>query len=308
MKIQQLLKYLKCPDCGDSGLLPSSNGIDCTKCATGYSVIEGVPVLINKDKLNDQEKHQLTWFDKHYSEFSDDTYRLENWRLSMLKRIFENDLIKTSVRNYLDIGCGATGYTVIESAKTDGTISIGTDISLEAMIRARRLAEKQKVGKRTAFIVCSAENLPFKDETFDYISAISILEHISNDEKVIMNISRMIKKFGFLYVCVPNTYKRMWFFLWPLYYFMDKKIGHLRHYSEEGLIDLLSPNRLHCKRIFYNGHLIKFYQIFLERLGLIHDKKWWLLEDRDLAFQHNKMGVQLNAIFVKDEATETYET
>lgn len=258
--------------------------------------------MINKDKLNEQEKHQLTWFDNHYSEFSDDIYCLENWRLSMLRRIFKNDLITTFVKNYLDIGCGATGYTVIESAKTDGTISIGTDISLEAMIRARRLAEKQEVGKRTAFIVCSAENLPFKDEIFDYVSAISILEHIKNDEKVIVNISKIIKSYGYLYVCVPNTYRRMWFFLWPLYYFMDKKIGHLRHYSEEDLVGLLSSNRLHCKRIFYNGHLVKFYQIFLERLGLIRDKKWWLLEDRDLAFQHNKMGVQLNAIFVKDKA------
>lgn len=298
MKIEQLLKYLECPYCNNHNLNLSENSIYCTDCGINYSIIEDIPVLINTDKLNEQEKKQLKWFNKHYSKFSDDTYHLENWRLSMLNRIFENDF-KTMVNTYLDIGCGATGYAVIEGAKRNGWVSIGTDISIEAMVRASKLAEKQGVGNKVAFIVCSAENLPFKNKTFDYVSAISMLEHIKNDTKVIDNISNILKQSGYFYICVPNTYFRMWFFLWPLYFYHDIKIGHKRHYSIEKLDNYLLKNNIFKRyKEFYNGHLIKFYQILLEKLKKIDDKKWWELEAKDINFKNN--GVQLNAIYRKE--------
>lgn len=298
MKIEQLLKYLKCPYCDNPNLNLSENSIHCTDCGINYSIIEGIPVFINTDKLNEQEKKQLKWFNKHYSEFSDDNYRLENWRLSMLNRIFNNDF-KTTVNTYLDIGCGATGYTVIEGAKRNGWTSIGSDISIEAMVKASKLAENQGVSNNTAFIVCSAENLPFKNNTFDYVSAISMLEHIENDTRVIQNISSIIKQSGYFYICVPNTYSRMWFFLWPLYLYNDIKIGHKRHYSIEKLDSYLLTNNIFVKhKEFYNGHLIKIYQILLEKLKRINDDDWWKIEGKDINYKNN--GVQLNAIYRKE--------
>ena len=56
-------------------------------------------------------------------------------------------------------------------------------------------------------------------------------------------------------------------------------------------------NRFELEGFFYNGHLIKFRQIFLDRISLIDEKKWWEMEKKDI----NKIpsGVQLNAIFRK---------
>ena len=102
----------------------------------------------------------------------------------MLKRIF-NHPFKKNIKTYLDIGCSATGYTTIEAAKRNNWLSFGIDISLEAVLKAKALSKKEKVDNKTIFIVCSAEHLPFKNNLFDYISAVSILEHLSNDKKLI---------------------------------------------------------------------------------------------------------------------------
>lgn len=260
-------------------------------------MVEGIPVLIKKENLTIQETKQKEFFECHYSAFPKEKYRLENWRLSMLERMF-GKVPQKKIRTYLDIGCGATGYTVIEAAKRNNWLSIGVDISLEAMVRARSLAKKQKVEDKTAFVVCSAENLPFKPGIFDYISAVSLLEHLDKDERAIKDISRILSKKGYLYICVPNTYKRMWPFLWPIYFFIDRWIGHKRHYGIELLKKRVGKEGFVLKDVFYNAHLTKLIQIILERLRLINEKLWWKIERNDI--NCNSRGIQLNAIFQKE--------
>jgi len=293
MEINKLLKFLICPNCSSDLALVNSKKITCSRCHQNYQIIQGIPVLINKNNLDQQEKKQTIWFNKHYSQFKDE-YHLENWRISMLNRIF-NQKFSKEIKTYLDIGCGATGYTVIEAAKQNNWLSFGIDISLEAMIKAQHFAKDQGVFDKTAFIVSSAQNLPFKKNIFDYISAISLLEHLEDDQKTIDQIKNILKKDKFLYICVPNTYLKMWPFIWPFYYFNDLKIGHKRHYSINNLNKLVKSFIL--KKVIYNGHLIKFLQLFLEKTKIINNKLWWKIEKKDI----NKIqsGVQLNAVYQK---------
>jgi len=293
MEINKLLKFLSCPNCNSDLKLINSKKISCSKCNQNYPIIQGIPILINKNNLDQQEKDQTIWFNHHYSKFKN-KYYLENWRISMLNRIF-NQKFSKKTETYLDIGCGATGYTVIEAAKQNNWLSFGIDISLEAMVKAQHFAKLQKVENKTAFIVASAQNLPFKNEIFDYISAISLLEHLKDDQKTIIQIKNILKKGKFLYICVPNTYLKMWLFIWPFYYYNDLKIGHKRHYSINSLNKLLTGFKL--RKCFYNGHLIKFWQLFLEKNNFIKENFWWKLEKKDI--NNNQMGVQLNAIYQK---------
>lgn len=293
MEINKLLKFLACPNCNSGLNFVNFKKLSCLKCHQNYPIVQGIPVLINKKTLDSQEKKQTIWFDKHYSQFGN-KYHLENWRISMLNRIFKQDF-SSKIKTYLDIGCGATGYTVIEASKQNNWLSFGVDISLEAMIKAQHFAKDQGVTDKTAFIVSSAQNLPFKKKIFDYISAISLLEHLEDDKKTIDQIKNILKKDKFLYICVPNTYLKMWPFIWPFYYFNDLKIGHKRHYSIKSLNKLVKSFTL--KRVIYNGHLIKFLQLFLEKTKIINNKLWWKIEEKDI----NKIqsGVQLNAIYQK---------
>ncbi|MFH0924031.1 MAG: class I SAM-dependent methyltransferase [bacterium] len=252
---------------------------------------------MKNENLYEQEKKQAGWFDKHYSQFSKENYKLENWRLSMLNRIFETPF-KSKVKTYLDIGCGATGYTTIEAAKRNNWLSFGVDISIEAMLRANNLAKKQGVDDRTAFLVCSAESLPFRPGSIDYISAISVLEHLEADEKAIRSLYAILKENRYLYICVPNTYKRMWPFLWPIYLYLDHQIGHKRHYSIEALNKKMEKDeRFEMEEVFYNAHLIKLFQLILDKFYLLDEEKWWVMEKRDI--NKNHFGIQLNAIYRK---------
>ncbi len=297
MNISRFLKYLVCPYCHGALTLKSRSLLICRSCQGDFKVVGDVPVLMKQKRLNPQEKSQQDWFESHYrhSRFSVESYSLEKWRESMLERIF-NSGFKNRVKTYLDVGCGATGYTVIEAAKRNNWLSFGIDISLEAMLKAKALAQKNKVSDKTGFLVCSAEHLPFRNGVFDYVSAISLLEHVENDGKVIKAVARVMREQGFFYLCVPNTYWRMWPFLWPIYKYLDYKIGHRRHYSIENLTRKTLP-LFKLKKVFYNAHLMKLVQLILEKLRLISNKQWWEIERKDI--NNNWKGLQLNAFYQK---------
>lgn len=297
MDLAKILEFIKCPYCTDGQLYLKNGGMCCGVCGNFFNIIEEIPILVKHEKLCLQEMKQLEWFNRHYSEFSKEHYLLENWRLSMINRIFQASF-REHVKTYLDIGCGATGYTVIEAARRNKWFAFGVDISLEAMLKAKYLAKNQGVEHMTAFIVASAENLPFKPNSLDYVSAVSVLEHLEHDEKTLKGIYEIIKDRGYLYICVPNTYKRMWPFLWPIYLYLDYKIGHKRHYSIENLnMRMKNDGIFELERVFYNGHLIKLCQIIFDRLHLIDDAKWWLMENKDINKSYT--GIQLNAIYRK---------
>jgi ubiquinone/menaquinone biosynthesis C-methylase UbiE len=300
MNINELLTLIRCPECSGERLIAGEdNKLHCQNCNATFEVVQGVPVLLAQNNLNKQEKAQQVVFRRLYSRFSDSDYKLENWRESMLNRVF-NNVRKEQITNYLDIGCGATGYTVIEAAKRNRWTAVGMDISVEAMVKAKTLADKMGVGEKTAFIVGSAENVPLKSAGFNYVSLISVLEHLENDQTVVHEASRLLAEKGQAYICVPNAYSKIWPFLWPFYFYFDKKIGHLRHYSQQSLDSLMTRENLFQRRsLFYNGHLIKFFQILMEKLGSIRDEAWWRLEDRDI--NTNSSGVQLNAIYQKTD-------
>jgi len=302
VRIDKFIGLLCCPVC-HGGLRTEGSGMACGACGEEYKVIADIPILLPKRIGNQnmkQVRQQSEYFDRHYSNFQ--SYRLENWRKSMLKRVFAGLDMSGNGGGclYLDIGVGGSGYTVIEAARK-GYTAAGTDISLEGVLLSKRFAREQGVEDRTFFVACSAEYLPFRDETFQKVSLLSVLEHVYNDGRAVQEIARITAPKGKNFITVPNTYKRMWFFLWPFYYYMDKRTGHLRHYSEEDLSRLFKENSLACVEVFYNGHLVKFCQIGLEKIGLIDDRRWWSLEERDLLHRCNKMGVQLNAVFKKAE-------
>jgi len=297
MKLIKLLAFLQCPYCGGTLRQNALSGLMCNSCATGYPIVSGVPILMQSDRFNLQEAKQKLWFDDHYGKFSDKKYQLENWRLSMLDRLFTS-VSGNKIHSYLDIGCGATGYTVIEGVKRMGWLSIGADISVQAMIKAKTLAEKEGVADQTGFVVCSAEHLPFKNASFDYISAVSLLEHLDKDQEAVNSIVTKITVGGYFYICVPNTYRRMWPFLWPVYKYLDYRIGHKRHYSIESLTAIM-PKKMVIKKVLYNAHLIKLLQYGYEKLGLINDQKWWSIEKNDI--NSNPYGIQLNAVYQKTQ-------
>ena len=94
----------------------------------------------------------------------------------------------------LDIGCA---YGLFVTTASTYYESYGIDIS-------RFAVEKSVKYCRGIISRASATNLPFQDETFEIVTVVDTLEHISNLNKCLKDIVRVLKKNGILFLQLPN--------------------------------------------------------------------------------------------------------
>jgi len=131
--------------------------------------------------------------------------------LSYLEPLEEN-------KNFLDIACG-TGF-LLKVAQEKGLKTFGIDISEEAI----------KVAKKNSPVsdlrVASAENLPFENNFFDYISCLGSIEHFSDINKGLKEMLRVGKNSAEYILVVPNKN----YFAW---WFTKNKGTHQREIGEE---------------------------------------------------------------------------
>ena len=99
-----------------------------------------------------------------------------------------------------DAGCGVGLYSLRMAQK--GTYVVGGDIS--PLFKYSKLLGDAKLLKSLDFILMDLNYIPIKSETFDEIICVDVLEHIENDERVIAEFSRILKKDGELLIHVPN--------------------------------------------------------------------------------------------------------
>lgn len=133
-----------------------------------------------------------------------EVYYTKNPVIKLLSRNWTNRIaallnkinVKTKVG--IDIGC-AEGYMIERLHKNfviDKIIGIDTDIS------------KLKIAKKKApyyeFSCQDASNTGFKDNTFDYIIATEILEHVHSPEQVMNEMNRILKNNGHIILSVPH--------------------------------------------------------------------------------------------------------
>lgn len=202
-----------------------------------------------RDKKN-QRKRQKAFFNKEFSQIK--KYHLASWQLSYVQRI-KKYLLKQDYKGktILDIATG-TGYIAVEMAKLGANV-VACDLSSMSIKNLEKY--KKKFGLSNLRLhICPAENIPLPSGSVDYIVANAILEHISNEEEAIDEWKRLLKKNGRMFITVPIRFRYVWPFLWPINYFQDKHIGHLRRYDLQSLEEKFN---LRVLNVFYTGHLFK---------------------------------------------------
>lgn len=107
---------------------------------------------------------------------------------SIEKAIISNLLTDIPRSDMLELGCG-TGHWSSYFIK-QGFKLVGIDIS-ESMLGVAKLKNID-----AEFIIGDASNIPFEDESFDIISSITMLEFVDNQDKVIQEIHRVLRKGG----------------------------------------------------------------------------------------------------------------
>lgn len=140
-------------------------------------------------------------------------------------KLFMNDY---KLEKLLDVGCG-TGR-IVKFFNDNGFKSLGCDIYEDALTFAR------KINKKNTIIKASATNLPFKNNSFDILTAISVIEHLTPKEveKFLNDTKRVLKPNGSIFLVTPN-------YATPIRLLQGKKWFA---YSDPTHINFYTPKRL----------------------------------------------------------------
>ena len=225
-----------------------------------YKLNKGIPVLIDENKINEHLRNQIKYFEDEMTD-TFNQYKIEEWQKSYVSRFLDNF---PDVKNKLILDCGSgSGYLSIELAKR-GAFVISCDLTLMNLVKLKETSKKLGLEKNIAFVCCSAEELPFKDNIFDYFISNAVIEHLPREIDAIREIDRVTKKDGGLMVTVPLSYKYLNPILLPVNYIHDQRIGHLRRYNQEILINKF--NNFKLNNTYYTGHTAKVVKVLANML------------------------------------------
>lgn len=130
---------------------------------------------------------------------------------NFLVRVFElkrfkkiKDLLQLdNSDDLLDIGCGS-GYLLNQTACKRG---VGVDIS-DLMVKTAR--ENCKNNGKKFIVQSDAENLPFKNRSFDKIVSTEVIEHILHPKALLEEIERVSRNDTIIVITIPNEMYINW--------------------------------------------------------------------------------------------------
>lgn len=178
----------------------------------------------------------------------------KHWLMRVRRKIMHDQLERCltplETKKILDVGSGS-GMLVGELQKSS-IDAYGIDSSAEAITFGT------KEGVRNLSVMPSTNKLPFEDNYFDGVLAMDVLEHLRNEQEVLTEIKRVLKKDGHLFVTVPA-----YMFLWGK---QDEVSQHFRRYTMGRIIELFRAdgNFEIVKRSYFNTFL--FPLVWLVRM------------------------------------------
>ncbi len=195
-----LEKRLQCPSCSSCALTKTKLDFTCKECGIHFPIFNGVPLLIDphkslfspKDLIKNvasptKKSGALLSFLRTYKKYitpqiSKNFVGRDNY--AHLRQL----LSKTDAKkNILIVGGGDGGagidellcHPLFNIVKTD--VYFAPDISL----------------------ICDANSLPFKKESFDAVVIQAVLEHVVDPYQCVEEIYRVLKRRGFVYAETP---------------------------------------------------------------------------------------------------------
>jgi len=259
-----LLTCLACPICKKNlkqqVRLPENNEIKegallCGHCNKSYSIKNFIPVLLS-DAIETKKEGIAVKLDNAVSVFKKEI----DPESRKSGRLFDDDLNNKN-QVFLDIGCGIGRHLLV--LRNNGIKKyLGFDIVYDLVCIARK-----EFSLKTTF-VANALHIPLADNSIDRCLLYNAIEHCSDTEGVLREISRILRDGGILYMDVPNaksTGDRL--FRWGGL-IMYGKTSHIQKFTWKKinrLIDRGGLRILECKTT--RGIFVDYPQ--LERFGLI---------------------------------------
>lgn len=156
----------------------------------------------------------------------------------------ENLNLSKNFKKAIDIGCSGNSFLYLFNNEIH-----------KSFFDLANLPLKQFCSKSYSYPVCGDMlQLPYRDNSFDLVCALDVLEHIKDDQIAVSEISRILKKKGIAVITVPHKRK--------YYTYQDRLIGHYRRYEINQVKELFKKYKLRVVKIFgIYGQLMRIADI-----------------------------------------------
>ncbi len=206
-----------------------------------------------------------------HSVLFNESYKFEKENEKIFLQFFKNN--KGNNNKILDLGCSDGGLSLKTIRPSGATEVHGIDINRSATKKARE----------SGVITINSDlnrGFPFKNETFDVISANQVLEHVWNTDNFFMEINRILKPGGYAVISTPNlsSFHSIFFIILgqqpPIISLTDIQVGnflfgneapgHYKAFNFSGLKDLSKYYGFEVEKI--KGYGFYFLPIFIQKL------------------------------------------
>jgi ubiquinone/menaquinone biosynthesis C-methylase UbiE/uncharacterized protein YbaR (Trm112 family) len=219
---KEILTILKCPktneelkfEYSDDNSKPELIGLITKNKSSKYPITNNIPRFVPETNYADNFGLQWNYFSKtqldSYSghRISEERFwNATNWKAEKLKGKW-----------VLDIGCGSGRFTEIALKAGAKVVAVDYSTSVNACY------ENLKDHKNLFVIQGDIYSLPFKDESFDYIYSLGVLQHTPNVRKAFESLVPILKKEGM--ICV-DYYEKSWRSILHLKYWLRPMTKHI---------------------------------------------------------------------------------
>lgn len=161
-----------------------------------WLILRFVVLIIKKSKLiSSLSLHLVKWTGKSNQKIHPKHLIFKKYPPEFLKHLEHKDSV-------LDVGCGNGQNSLLAAAKVKQVI--GFDIDKTQLKIAEIEAEKRGLTNIRFDCVSAEEKFPFKENLFDKVIFLGVLEHLSNRENILKEIKKVMKPGGKLLLGVPN--------------------------------------------------------------------------------------------------------
>ncbi|WP_319229728.1 methyltransferase domain-containing protein [Draconibacterium orientale] len=209
-----LSEIVHCLNCGASLSIDEENEqLKCKKCGTSYPVKNSVAVMLPSQEAKNTAEPEIhakqssvfNYIDHYQKDGIEHNYfqKRDSGTEHIERRVREYvfSQIKNETGRILDVGCGRAWGAQHLCPENYEVISM--DISLENTTEALKIYPF----KNHSAVVADVFSLPFNENTFDYIIASEIIEHVIDPKAFIENLIRALKPGGTLIVTTPYKEK-----------------------------------------------------------------------------------------------------
>lgn len=189
--------FIRCPICG-STLTNTSDKYTCSTDSTHtFPYVNSVPVLIDDAKSVFQQKDFV----------NGDVTFFQSSRESFIKRLFQA-LTPSISKNYVAEQNIKRLQKLLRQIRSPKILVIGGSIigqGMEALLNDPRIQciETDVSMSERVHAICDAHQLPFKNACFDAVIAQAVLEHVTDPQRVVEELHRVVKPKGYIYAETP---------------------------------------------------------------------------------------------------------